>query len=93
MSTPLTPPDAAGPVPDPGWLRAKRAGIYTDAGLRDFREELDAVVDDLVTRPGSSVSVAIGWTVVAIVVALVITFVGIIVLDLGEAMWRSLREQ
>ena len=93
MSTPPSGQDVeAAPIPDPEWLRAKRNAIYTEADLQEFDEELGRLVEDLDKRPGRTVPAALGWTVVAVLIAALVMLGGWGLMEMGSAMWEWLSE-
>lgn len=95
MDNPFQRPEesvAAVTLPDPRWLKAKRASIHTAADLAAFDADMTALTDDLGKRPGTSVGGAIGWTVAGFVVALLIMLLGWGLLEAGMAMWEWLSE-
>ena len=88
------PEESAAPatLPDPRWLKAKRASIHTSADLTAFDADMTALTDDLSKRPGTSVGAAIGWTLAKIVVAGLVILIGVFLLGAGVSMWEWLSE-
>lgn len=73
------------------WLRMRRATM-NDAGVPEFRRDLRAVRDDLTSRPGNGVGEAIGFTIGAIVLAVVAVTLGWLVMDVASGMIGSFLE-
>jgi hypothetical protein len=88
-NAPRTEEAQAPPVPDPYWLSARRTGIRSEADLDSFSTELGQLTDDLTTKPGGTVAGAVGWTVIAVILAFIVMLVGVFLINMGSAMVES----
>lgn len=86
----MTTTDPVPDVPDPRWLRARRATLSTPQEVESFASELTELGEDLTKRPGSGLATAVTMTVIALIILAVGLLAGWWVLGLAQSMWGSL---
>lgn len=74
------------------WMRSRRAMVRDSAQLADFQRELTELVTDLENRKGTTVAGAIGVTIIAIFVGLLITALGFGLMDVAGSWLGSMAE-
>ncbi len=77
-------------IPDPRWLRARRATLTTRAEVETFVSELTELDEDIKARPGSGVGQAVAFTLVGLAILALGVVIGMWVFGLAQSLMESL---